>query len=107
VEHDLNPADLGLPRARLDDLRGGTPAENAQVVHRVLAGESGAIRDIVVLNAAAGLVAFELAEDPSAIEIPILDRLERHMSACASALDSGAAESKLAAWVESTHAVTA
>ncbi len=106
VEHDLNPADLGLPRARLDDLRGGTPAENAQVVHQVLAGESGAIRDVVVLNAAAGLVAFDLAENPSSIETPILERLARHMTACARAIDSGAAESKLAAWVEATHSVT-
>ena len=105
VEHDLNPADLGLARARLDDLRGGSPSENAQVVRRVVSGESGAVRDIVLLNAAAGLVAFELAENPSSIEIPILQRLQVHMTVCAEAIDTGAASAKLDAWVAATRAV--
>jgi anthranilate phosphoribosyltransferase len=104
VEHDLNPADLGLARARLDDLRGGSPAENAQVVRRVVAGETGAVRDIVLLNAAAGLVAFELAENPSSIEIPILQRLQSAMQVCAEAIDTGAASAKLDAWVAATRA---
>ncbi|MTA82067.1 MAG: anthranilate phosphoribosyltransferase, partial [Actinobacteria bacterium] len=68
VEHDLNPSDLGISRATLDDIRGGSPEDNAKIVHRVLGGEAGAVRDIVVLNAAAGLVAFDLAESPSTIE---------------------------------------
>jgi anthranilate phosphoribosyltransferase len=105
VEHDLNPADLGIPRARLDDLRGGSPAENAQVVRRVLAGETGAVRDIVLLNAAAGLVAFDLAENPSSIEIPILQRLQTQMQVCTEAIDTGAAAAKLDAWVAATRAV--
>ena len=104
VEHDLNPADLGLARARLDDLRGGSPAENAEVVRRVVAGEAGAVRDIVLLNAAAGLVAFELAENPSSIEIPILQRLQNAMQVCAEAIDTGAASAKLDAWVAATRA---
>jgi anthranilate phosphoribosyltransferase len=103
VEHDLNPADLGVPRARLDDLRGGSPAENAQVVRRVVAGEAGAVRDIVLLNAAAGLVAFELSENPGSIETPILQRLQSHMQVCAEAIDSGAAAAKLDAWVAATR----
>ena len=103
VEHDLNPADLGIPRARLDDLRGGSPAENAQVVRRVVAGEAGAVRDIVLLNAAAGLVAFELSENPGSIEIPILQRLQGQMQVCAEAIDSGAAAAKLDAWVAATQ----
>jgi anthranilate phosphoribosyltransferase len=104
VEHDLNPADLGIPRARLDDLRGGSPAENAQVVRRVVAGEAGAVRDIVLLNAAAGLVAFELSENPGSIEIPILQRLQSAMQVCAEAIDTGAASAKLDAWVAATRA---
>ena len=104
VEHDLNPADLGIPRARLDDLRGGSPAENAQVVRHVLAGETGAVRDIVLLNAAAGLVAFDLAENPSSIEVPILQRLQSQMLVCAEAIDTGAAAAKLDAWVTATRA---
>jgi anthranilate phosphoribosyltransferase len=52
----LDPADLGLARARLEDLRGGDAETNASLLKRVLDGEAGAQRDIVVLNAAAGLM---------------------------------------------------
>jgi anthranilate phosphoribosyltransferase len=106
VEHDLNPVDLGIPPATLGDLRGGSPADNAEVVRRVMAGESGAVRDIVLLNAAAGLVAFELAENPSSIEEPILQRLQVQMEACANAIDSGSAAAKLDAWVTATRAAS-
>ena len=54
TEHDLDPADLGLPRATIDELRGGDAAHNAEIARRVLAGEKGPVRDIVLLNAAAG-----------------------------------------------------
>ena len=54
---ELDPADLGLPRAELADLVGGDPSHNAQVVRDVVAGVPGPIRDIVLLNAAAALVA--------------------------------------------------
>lgn len=52
----IDPAQLGLHAATADDLRGGVPDENAAVIRRVLDGELGPHRDIVVLNAAAGLV---------------------------------------------------
>ena len=103
VEHDLNPADLGIARASLDDLRGGSPEDNAAIVHKVLDGEMGAIRDIVLLNAAAGLVAFELAESPASIEESILERLGAKMEICADAIDSGASAAKLAQWVAATN----
>ena len=60
------------------------------------------LRDIVVLNAAAGLVAFDLAESPSTIEDSILDRLGAKMAICADAIDSGASAAKLAEWVAAT-----
>ncbi len=53
----VDPADLGLAPARLEDLRGGDAATNARLARRVLDGEPGPHRDIVVLNAAAALVA--------------------------------------------------
>lgn len=53
---ELDPAAVGLERRQVDDIAVGDPAENAEVARRVLAGERGAHRDIVVLNAAAGLV---------------------------------------------------
>ena len=56
TEHTVDPEGHGLVAATLDDLRGGTPVDNAAVVRRVLAGEAGPQRDVVVLNAAAALV---------------------------------------------------
>jgi anthranilate phosphoribosyltransferase len=52
----VDPASLGLAPAQLADLLGGDPATNAELARRVLAGEHGPHRDIVVLNAAAALV---------------------------------------------------
>lgn len=59
----VDPAALGLARATAGDLKGGDAATNADLARRVLDGEPGARRDIVVLNAAAGLVAAGLADD--------------------------------------------
>lgn len=62
----LNPSDLGLPIARLEDLRGGTAAENAALIHELLTGKlRGPKRDIVVLNAACALVVAGLADTPA------------------------------------------
>lgn len=61
----VDPVTLGLAPAIPDELVGGTPDVNAAVVRRVLAGERGAHRDIVVLNAAAGLVVADAATDLS------------------------------------------
>ncbi len=63
TEFTVDPSEHGFAPATADDLRGGSPEENALVVRRVLAGESGPHRDIVVLNAAGGLVVAGLAED--------------------------------------------
>ena len=51
----LDAADLGLPRSTPADLRGGDAAFNADVARRLLAGETGPVRDAVLLNAAAAL----------------------------------------------------
>jgi anthranilate phosphoribosyltransferase len=104
TEHDLDPRDLGIPRARIEDLLGGEPAENAEIVRRVLGGEHGPVRDIVLLNAAAGLVAFRLAEAPSESLRPIKQRFREQLAAAAEAIDSGAASAKLDAWIGATPA---
>lgn len=103
VEHDLDPSDLGIARARLEDLRGGEPSYNAGVLVTTLRGETGPVRDIVLLNAAAGLVSYELAQDPSQVLRPIVERLQEKMTLCADAIDSGAAQKKLDDWVVATH----
>lgn len=59
----IEPEDFGLPRASLEDIRGGDADKNAQIVLGVLGGEKGARRDMVLLNAAAALVAAERAAD--------------------------------------------
>jgi anthranilate phosphoribosyltransferase len=103
TEHDIDPRDLGIPRATIADLLGGDAAHNADVVRAVLAGQEGPVRDIVLLNAAAGLVAYELAADPSRVQDAILDRFRSKMAVAAQAIDSGAAASKLEEWVAATR----
>jgi len=51
----LHPADVGLPKAAADALKGATAHDNAQIVERVLTGERGPARDVVLLNAGAAL----------------------------------------------------
>jgi anthranilate phosphoribosyltransferase len=103
-EHDLDPAELGLPRASTDDIVGGTPEENAAVIRSVFAGERGPARDIVVLNAAAGLTAYDLWRRPEERFVPLRERLAQHLRVAEGVVDSGAAAAKLAAWVDATHA---
>ncbi len=53
---EVTPEDAGLPRAKLEDLKGGEPQANATKLRALLSGEKGPIRDIVLLNAAAALI---------------------------------------------------
>jgi anthranilate phosphoribosyltransferase len=61
--YDVDPAELGIPRADHTALAGGDAAGNAEIVHKVFAGAGGPIRDIVSLNAAAALLVADLAPD--------------------------------------------
>jgi anthranilate phosphoribosyltransferase len=103
-EHDIDSRELGLEEVTPEDLLGDSPEHNAELARSVLAGEPGPIRDIVALNAAAGLVSFELANDPSQRERSLLERLGEKLIIATDAIDSGAASSKLDAWVTSTQA---
>ncbi len=60
--YDLTPEEVGLPRARPEELAGGTPEQNAELLVDLLVGKEGAARDIVLLNAAAAIAAAGLAE---------------------------------------------
>ncbi|MCX7521538.1 anthranilate phosphoribosyltransferase [Microbacterium sp. STN6] len=103
TEHDLDPRELGIARASIDDLLGRDPEYNASVVRAVLAGQEGPIRDIVLLNAAAGLVAFDLVANPTHVQDSILERFRAKMAVAAEAIDSGAAATKLDEWVAATR----
>jgi anthranilate phosphoribosyltransferase len=103
TEHDIDPRELGIRRASIEELLGGDANHNAAVVRAVLAGEEGPVRDIVLLNAAAGLVSFDLAADPSKVQESILDRFRQKLVVAADAIDSGAATAKLERWVAATR----
>jgi anthranilate phosphoribosyltransferase len=97
----LEPAALGVPVAHREDLRGGDAASNADVVRRVLAGEAGPVRDAVLINAAAALVAHHGSTgDLSADVAGMVHR-------AAAAIDSGAAATLLARWAELTTELSA
>lgn len=102
-EHDLDPRDLGIPFADLDDLRGGSPEYNAEIVRRVVAGEKGPVRDIVLLNTAAGIVSYRLFQDATQVQRPILERLAEGIAQAADAIDDGLAAAKLDEWVAVTR----
>ncbi len=104
TEHDLEPLELGIDRADISALRGGDARFNAAVARSVLAGQEGAVRDIVLLNAAAGLVAFDLAKDPAQLQVPIVRRFRDKIAVAAETIDSGAAIAKLDQWVAATTA---
>lgn len=101
VTTSLDPQDLGLAPARPQDLTGGRPDHNAQVARSVLAGQTGAVRDIVVLNAAAALVAFD---GPSLDEAGFADQVRAGLDRVGEAIDSGAASALLDRWIEVSNA---
>ena len=84
----VEPAALGLAPADGATLRGGDSARNAELAHRVLGGERGPQRDVVLLNAAAGLVAAGVADD-----------LPAGLEAAAASVDDGRAAQVLEALV--------
>ena len=102
-EHDLDPADLGLPRAEVGQLLAQSPDHNAAIARAVLSGEPGPVRDIVLLNCAAGLVAWDLARDHTQVEQDIRERFAAKIAVAAETIDSGAAAAKLDQWVTATQ----
>jgi anthranilate phosphoribosyltransferase len=88
AETTFDPADHGVLRARLEDLRGGDVEANRRIAEAVLAGEPGPPRDIVVVGAAAALTAADRA-----------GTWEEALDAAAAAIDSGAARRVLDRWI--------
>ncbi len=91
-EYTIDPRKLGLPTALPSATQGGTPEENAKMMTTLLGGEGSAMRDIVLLNAAAALVAADIVPN-------VLDGLDT----AAESIDSGAAKERLTAFVELTR----
>ncbi|MQW76530.1 anthranilate phosphoribosyltransferase [Nocardioides sp. dk4132] len=89
----IDPRDFGIALAPIESLRGGDTAYNAEVVRRLLAGETGAVRDAVLLNTGAALAVYD---DPGA---DVSEALATGIERAREALDSGAARDVLERWV--------
>ena len=89
---EVSPEDAGLPVANPEDLKGGDAGTNAAALRAVLAGESGAYRDVVLYNAAAALVVADKASD-----------LAAGVEMAADAVDSGKAQASLDRMIELTN----
>jgi anthranilate phosphoribosyltransferase len=87
--YEVSPEDVGLPRARLDALGGGTPDRNARITRQILAGERGPHRDLAALNAGAAIYVSGRA-----------DTLEAGVRQAEAALDDGRAAAALDRLVE-------
>jgi anthranilate phosphoribosyltransferase len=84
-ERRLDPeVELGVPRCSIDELRGGSPAENAEAIRKVFAGANGARRDAILLNAAGAIAASGHAAD-----------LREGLEVARRTIDSGAAGERL------------
>lgn len=90
--YSITPEDAGLSRAPLDALKTGTAAENAEKMRAIFAGETGPVRDVVLLNASAGLLAAGRVKD-----------LREGVHAAAASIDSGAAAKCLESYVAVTR----
>lgn len=87
--HEFAPESAGIPRADINDLQGGTAADNAEIIRNILDGSTGPKRDVVILNAAAGLIVGGKVTGFS-----------EGIQAAAESVDSGAAREVLARLVE-------
>jgi anthranilate phosphoribosyltransferase len=103
VEQRFDPAELGVPRSPVSELRGGDAARNAEVARRLLDGETGPVRDAVLLNAAAALVAAEAAG--GGVQGSLVERMSAAMRRAADAVDSRSAAEVLERWVAATASV--
>jgi anthranilate phosphoribosyltransferase len=87
-EREIDPLELGVPRCAPEELRGGSPDENAEAIREVFAGANGGRRDAILLNAAGAIAAGGHAED-----------LREGLEVAREAVDSGAAGERLEALI--------
>ncbi|MFY0405575.1 anthranilate phosphoribosyltransferase [Solicola sp. PLA-1-18] len=97
----LDPRDLGVEPSPIDALAGGDAAFNADVFRRLVDGETGAVRDAVLMNAAAGLAAH--AAEPG----DLVTRLRAGMERAQESIDSGSARRVLDRWAAVTAELSA
>lgn len=93
--YQIEPEEVGLKRASLEEIRGGTPEKNAEILLKILQGASGPSRDVVLLNSAAAFVAAEKARD-----------LKEGVAIAGASIDSGRAMKKLQELIEFSNQET-
>ncbi|WP_405839194.1 anthranilate phosphoribosyltransferase [Streptomyces sp. NBC_01518] len=98
TEEAFDPRDVGLELVPVEALRGADPEYNANVARRLLDGETGPVREAVLLNSAAALVALEAGDGPLA------DRIRAGMAKARESIDSGAAKRTLERWAAASNA---
>jgi anthranilate phosphoribosyltransferase len=96
VERTVDPAELGIARCHPDELRGGSPEENAHAIRSILSGAEGARKDAILLNAAGAIAASGHAED-----------LREGLELARASVDSGGALERLDALVAYSRAEVA
>ncbi|TDD79577.1 anthranilate phosphoribosyltransferase [Actinomadura rubrisoli] len=99
TETTFDPSALGIPPAKPEDLRGADAAFNARVAHEVFDGRPGPVRDMVLLNAAALITAYEGAPPAGALTPTLGAAFER----AAAAVDSGATSALLERWIAASQ----
>jgi anthranilate phosphoribosyltransferase len=92
-DREIDPLELGVPRCSPEELRGGSPEENAAAIHEVFRGDNGGRRSAILLNAAGAIAAAGHAAD-----------LGEGLELAREAVDSGAAEARLEELVAFSHA---
>ncbi len=93
---EIDPSNYGFKAASRSDLAGGTPDQNAIIIRRILEGEKGFKRDVVILNAAAGLTIVKKAEE-----------IEDAIDLAADAIDSGKAAAALEKLIDVSNSESA
>jgi anthranilate phosphoribosyltransferase len=94
----IDPLDFDIQRAPISALVGGDSIENARITTAIFAGEKGAPRDAVLLNAAAAIAAYE-----GRVDLNLHDRMALGLSRAIEAIDSGASTQLVAQWAELTQ----
>ncbi len=89
---EVTPASFGLTMGRREEILGGTPPENAATLRKILGGETGTLRDMIIINAAAALVAADAPAD-----------FKEAARRAAETIDSGRAKEKLEALVATSQ----
>ncbi|MEU2793460.1 anthranilate phosphoribosyltransferase [Streptomyces sp. NPDC007100] len=97
-EETFDPRDVGIGLVPVEALRGADASYNADVARRLLGGEPGPVRDAVLLNSAAALVALEPTD------APLTEQIAAGIAKAAESVDSGAARRALERWVAASNA---